>query len=152
MKAVECGLTPIKLNTVLLKGYNEDELWDIISFAEPLGGGDKVIVKFIKLVPVDPEFYSNFHYDLKLVEAKLMEKASSTYVREMQHRPQYTLPNGVKVEIVRPIYNVKFLMADDRVRITCDRRFKICLLLSDGGVDFLQSTRGAALTKSWLPT
>jgi cyclic pyranopterin phosphate synthase len=140
-QAVEFGLTPVKLNTVLLKGYNEDELWDIISYAESLGGGDKVIVQLIELVPVDLEFYRSYHYDLGIVEAQLKEKASSSFVREMQRRPQYTLPNGVKVEIVRPIHNVDFCMADNRIRITHDGRFKPCLMREDGTIDFLKALR-----------
>jgi cyclic pyranopterin phosphate synthase len=140
-QAVEFGLTPVKLNTVLLKGYNDDELWDIISYAESLGGGDKVIVQLIELVPVDAEFYRSYHYDLGIVEARLKERASSSLVREMQRRPQYTLPNGVKVEIVRPVHNVDFCMADNRIRITHDGRFKPCLLREDGTIDFLEPLR-----------
>jgi cyclic pyranopterin phosphate synthase len=140
-RAVECGLTPVKLNTVLLRGYNEDELWDIVGYAESLGGGDKVIVQLIELIPVDLGFYRIYHYDLGLVEAQLKEKAVSVFVREMQQRPQYTLPNGVKVEIVRPIHNADFCMADNRIRITHDGRFKPCLLRDDGTIDFLQCLR-----------
>jgi cyclic pyranopterin phosphate synthase len=140
-KAVECGLTPVKLNTVLLKDYNDDELWDIIAYAESLGGGDKVIVQLIELIPVDLEFYRKYHSDLGLVEAQLKEKASSVFVRDLQRRPQYTLPNGVKVEIVRPIHNVDFCMADNRIRITHDGRFKSCLLRNDDTIDFLELLR-----------
>ncbi|HVP24013.1 MAG TPA: GTP 3',8-cyclase MoaA [Conexivisphaerales archaeon] len=140
-RAVECGLTPVKLNTVLLKGYNEDELWDIIAYAESLGGGDRVIVQLIELVPVDLGFYRTYHYDLGIVEEELKEKASSVYVRELQRRPQYTLPNGVRVEIVRPIHNVDFCMADNRIRVTHDGRFKPCLLRDDGSIDFLKYMR-----------
>ena len=140
-KAVEVGLTPVKLNTVLLKGYNDDELWDIIAYAESLGGGDVVIVQLIELVPVDLEFYRSYHYDLGLVETQLKERAASILVREMQHRSQYTLPSGVKVEIVKPVHNVDFCMADNRIRITHDGKFKPCLMREDGSIDFLQSLR-----------
>ncbi len=139
--AVEAGLTPVKLNTVLLRGYNEDELWDIIDYAESLGGGDRVIVQLIELVPVDLAFYRRYHYDLGLVEAQLKERSSFVFVRDLQKRPQYTLHNGVKVEIVKPIHNAEFCMADNRIRITHDGKFRPCLLRSNGTIDFLNSMR-----------
>ncbi len=126
----------------MLKGYNDDELWDIIDYAKSMGGADRVIVQLIELVPVDLEFYRKYHYDLGLVEAHLKERATSTFIRDLQRRPQYTLWNGVKVEIVRPIHNVDFCMADNRIRITHDGRFKSCLLRKDGTIDFLTLMRG----------
>jgi cyclic pyranopterin phosphate synthase len=140
-KAVEVGLTPVKLNTVLLKDYNDDELWDIISYAESLGGGEKVIVQLIELVPVDQVFYRRYHYDLSRVEEQLQAKAASSLVRDLQRRPQYTLPNGVKVEIVRPVHNAAFCMADNRIRITHDGFFRPCLMRDNGSVNFLHAIR-----------
>lgn len=140
-RAVEVGLTPVKLNTVLLKGYNEDELWDIVEYAKSLGGGNTVIVQLIELVPVDVNFYHSHHYDLGIVEELLKSKGASVEVRDMQNRPQYTLPDGVKVEIVKPVHNVKFCMADSRMRITHDGKFRPCLLRNDNMVDFLKLMR-----------
>jgi len=139
--AIEAGLTPVKLNMVLLKDYNEDEVWDMIHYAESLGGADLAIVQLIELVPIDLDFYRRFHVDLSSVEAQLKERATEVKVRDMQNRPQYTLPNGVKVEVVRPVHNASFCMANNRMRITHDGKFRPCLMRNDNMVDFLSLMR-----------
>ncbi len=32
-EALECGFEPLKINTVLMKGINEDEICDLVDFA-----------------------------------------------------------------------------------------------------------------------
>jgi len=140
-KAIEVGLTPVKLNMVLLRDYNTDEVWNMVDFAESLGGGDTAIVQLIELVPIDAEFYKRFHYDPTALEAELKEKAVSVKVRDLQNRPQYVLPNEVKVEIVRPVHNAGFCIANNRMRITHDGKFRPCLMRDDNMVDFLKALR-----------
>jgi cyclic pyranopterin phosphate synthase len=140
-KAIEVGLTPVKLNMVLLKDYNTDEVWDMVEFASSLGGADTAIVQLIELVPIDVEFYRRFHYDPALIESQLKERATGVKVRELQNRPQYTLPNGVKVEVVRPVHNASFCIANNRMRITHDGKFRPCLMRDDNLVDFLKVLR-----------
>ena len=35
--AKEAGLDPVKINTVIIKGFNDDEMLDFVDFAERLG-------------------------------------------------------------------------------------------------------------------
>ncbi len=139
--AIDVGLLPVKLNMVLMKDYNTDEIWDMVRYAESLGGGDVAIVQLIELVPIDVEFYRRFHYDPTGLESELKAKAVSVKVRDLQNRPQYTLPNGVKVEIVKPVHNVSFCIANNRMRITHDGKFRPCLMRDDNMVDFLKVLR-----------
>ncbi|MGA1975201.1 MAG: GTP 3',8-cyclase MoaA [Conexivisphaerales archaeon] len=139
--SIDVGMTPVKLNMVLLKDYNTDEIWDMVEYAGSLGGGDKAILQLIELVPIDVEFYRRFHYDPTPIESLLKEKASSVRVRELQNRPQYALPNGVKVELVKPVHNVSFCIANNRMRITHDGKFRPCLMRDDNMVDFLKVLR-----------
>jgi cyclic pyranopterin phosphate synthase len=139
--SIEAGLTPVKLNMVLMKDYNTDEVWDMVGFAESLGGGDVAIVQLIELIPIDEGFHRRFHYDPSPVEGELRERAASVKVRELQNRPQYTLPNGVKVEVVRPVHNGSFCIANNRMRITHDGKFRPCLMRDDNLVDFLEVLR-----------
>jgi cyclic pyranopterin phosphate synthase len=139
--AIESGMTPVKLNMVLLKDYNTDEVWDMVDYAESLGGGDVALVQLIELVPVDKQFYTRFHYDMAAVEDQVRDKAVSVEVRDLQNRPQYTLPNGVKVEIVRPVHNASFCIANNRMRITHDGKFRPCLMRDDNMVDFRKYLR-----------
>ena len=125
-----------------LKDYNTDEIWDMVDYAGSLGGGDKAILQLIELVPIDVEFYRRFHYDpTPIWRSMLKEKASSVKVRELQNRPQYALPNGVKVELVKPVHNVSFCIANNRMRITHDGKFRPCLMRDDNMVDFLTVLR-----------
>jgi cyclic pyranopterin phosphate synthase len=139
--SVDVGLTPVKLNMVLLRDYNTDEIWDMVDYAGSLGGNDVAIVQLIELIPIDVEFYRRFHYDPAAIEAEFKEKAVSIRIRDLQNRPQYTLPSGVKVEVVKPVHNVSFCIANNRMRITHDGKFRPCLMRDDNMVDFLKVLR-----------
>jgi len=146
-RAVEVGLTPVKLNVVVMRGVNEDEVDDIVNFASSLGGGEKAKVQFIELVAegsADPSFYNKFHTDLSAIEERFKRVAVEERVRQLHLRHQYLLPNGVWVEVVKPMHNSAFCMADNRIRITYNGQFKPCLLREDNHVDFLSAMRNGA--------
>jgi len=48
--AVAAGLTPVKLNTVVVRGENDDELPDLVHFAADRG----LEIRFIELMPMGP--------------------------------------------------------------------------------------------------
>lgn len=50
-KAEEVGLTPIKINAVLIRGFNDDEIADFAAFARETG----YIVRFIEFMPLDED-------------------------------------------------------------------------------------------------
>lgn len=146
-RSVEVGLTPVKLNVVIMKGVNEDEVDDIIDFASELGGGEKVKVQFIELVAegaANSSFYKTFHADLSAIEKRFKQVAIDEKVRQLHLRHQYLLPNGVWVEVVKPMHNSSFCMANNRIRITYNGQFKPCLLREDNHVDFLKAMRNGA--------
>ncbi|MEM1994636.1 MAG: GTP 3',8-cyclase MoaA [Nitrososphaerales archaeon] len=146
-RAVEVGLTPVKLNVVVMKGVNEDEVEDFIDYAASLGGGEKAKVQFIELVQegsADSTFYRTFHVDLTTLEQRFKSRAVEERVRQLHLRHQYLLPNGVWVEVVKPMHNSAFCMANNRIRITYNGQFKPCLLREDNHVDFLTAMRNGA--------
>ena len=49
--AEECGLAPLKVNVVLLRGRNDDEILDFAAFARETGR----IVRFIEFMPLDAQ-------------------------------------------------------------------------------------------------
>ncbi len=49
--AERAGLTPLKVNVVLLRGHNDDEILDFASFARATGR----IVRFIEFMPLDAQ-------------------------------------------------------------------------------------------------
>jgi len=128
----------------LMKGVNDDEIDDLIRFVRRSGGNGKVVLQLIELVVTDPEFYEKYHCDLAPIEARLNSEAVAVYRRGMHNRPRYILPDGVTVEVVRPMHNSEFCMKNNRIRITHDGKFKPCLLRDDNHVDFLTRMRAGA--------
>ncbi len=142
-KAVEVGLYPVKVNMVLLRGLNDGEIWDMAKFA----GENGLILQLIEFESaVENELYKRFHVDLTGIEGELERRAEKVIVREMHHRRKYFLPDGVEVEVVRPMHNTEFCKYCTRIRITSDGRFKPCLFRSDNLVDFLGPMRRGAST------
>lgn len=143
-KAVAAGLSPIKVNMVLLKGVNDGEVWSMIKFAERTGA----ILQIIELEsPKEDKFYTKYHSDMSKIENQLRRKAENVTVRSMHHRRKYALPGDVEVEIVRPMHNTEFCRYCNRIRITSDGKFKPCLFRSDNLVDFLGPMRDGASTE-----
>jgi cyclic pyranopterin phosphate synthase len=139
--AIAAKLLPVKLNVTLMKGLNDDEIEHMIRFVHRLGGNGEVVLQLIELVVTDPEFYDEYHCDLAPVEERLKSQAIAVYRRGMHNRPRYVLPDGVTVEVVRPMHNSEFCMKNSRIRITHDGKFKPCLLRDDNHVDFLTCMR-----------
>ena len=131
--AIDAGLTPIKLNMVLLKGINEDEIDSMISFVQECnirGGGATAILQLIELIPSFNPSMVNYKADFYKVEDKLKSEASAIKTRRLQRRKKYFL-DGVEVEVVHPIDNTEFCANCSRLRITSDGKIKPCLLKHD---------------------
>ncbi|MEM3041143.1 MAG: GTP 3',8-cyclase MoaA [Nitrososphaerota archaeon] len=144
-EAVRAGLQPVKVNMVLLKGLNEDELMNLIAFTKE----NNLILQIIELEsPVEDENYRNYHASLVEVEDYLKTVAEKIVVRRMHHRRRYYLRNGAEVEIVRPMHNTEFCRYCNRLRITADGKLKPCLFRYDNLVDFLTPMRKGSSEES----
>ena len=131
--AIDVGLTPIKLNMVLLKGINDDEIADMMRFVRDCnkrGNGNSVILQPIELMPSFNPPMLQYKADFGKVEDELKSKASSIKTRELQRRKKYFV-DGVEVEVVHPIDNTEFCANCSRLRITSDGKLKGCLLRDD---------------------
>ena len=143
-RAVEANLNPVKVNTVLLKGINDNEVWNMVDFAER----NSVILQLIELESArEDKLYRKYHSDMTKIEDELKKKAERVTVRSMHHRRKYFLRSGAEVEIVRPMHNTEFCRYCNRMRITSDGKFKPCLFRSDNLVDFLGPMRNGASTE-----
>ena len=140
--SITAQLRPVKINVTIIRGINDSEVNDMIEFSRELGGGGTNILQLIEMVPTTASnFYEVYHLNLDAMEEKLKERASSVSERVLHRRPRYELENGVCVEVVRPMYSPSFCMGNNRMRITCDGKFKPCLLRSENHVDFLVAMR-----------
>lgn len=131
-RAIECELTPVKLNMVLLRGINdsEDALRDMLEFTHSLGGA--AVLQLIELIPING--LDGLRGDVGAVEETLEQRASLVWERRMHRRKRY-LVDGVEVEVVRPMDNTLFCMHCNRIRLTADGKLKPCLLSEEGLVD-----------------
>ena len=143
-EAVEVNLNPVKVNMVLLKGINHNEVWSMIEFAER----NNIILQLIELESArEDDFYRKYHSDMTKIENELTKKAEKVTVRNMHHRRKYLLPGKVEVEIVKPMHNTEFCQYCNRIRITSDGKFKPCLFRVNNLVDFLSPMRNGASTE-----
>lgn len=132
-KAISVGLNPVKINVVVLKGINHNEINKFIELGYKLGA----VIQFIELQ--DPngfnsEFFRKYYYPLDKLERDLSKVAEHIYIREMHNRKRYMLSNGVEVEVVRPMFNRDFCMHCNRIRLTHFGEFKPCLMRDDNHV------------------
>ena len=128
--AIDSGLKPVKINTVVLRGVNDDEVWDLAEFSRANG----CVLQLIELEATkegeNEEFYAKYHCDLRTLEEELSARAESIEVRSMHHRKKYFV-DGAEIEVVRPMHNTEFCANCTRLRVTSEGRLKPCLLRED---------------------
>ncbi len=116
----------IKINMVVLKGLNDNELWDFVKLAEKYNAR----LQLIELHPVGDgsTVFDKYHLPYVEVLEKLKPRVAKVKVRTGLHaRPVLVLDNGVEVEVVGPVGNYMFCSACTRVRITYDGKVIPCL-------------------------
>jgi len=137
--ALRCGLHPVKLNMVVMKGLNADEIPEMIGFSRETG----TVLQLIEFQELEngAKYYEKYHYDLKPVEAELENEAVRVEERELHRRRVYHLGDGAQVEVVRPMHNSRFCAYCTRLRLTSDGRLKPCLMRDDNLVPFVELVR-----------
>ena len=122
------GLTPLKINCVLMRGFNDDQVEGFARFARQ----EDVVVRFIEFMPLEEgrlwtpeivvtlkEIVERIGRVLPLVEMPPRE-ASETARR-------YTFDDGVgEIGIIAPVSQA-FCGACSRVRLTSDGKIRTCL-------------------------
>ena len=146
--ALDAGLTPVKLNVVLLPGFNDDEIDDFLELSRT---NPDVIIQFIELMDVNGwgdgvlEGERNAAFAAEL-EGRFSREAEAVETRRMHHRRQYRL-SGATAEIVRPMHNLEFCANCNRIRITSDGLLKPCLLRTGNEVS-LKGKHGEELVSA----
>lgn len=141
IKSVEVGMSPVKINMVVMKGINDEEIMDMFDFSKQHG----IILQLIEIIESesceDNDFNSKYHFELAEFEKGLAEIADKIVTREnMQDRKKYFIDNG-QIEIVHPIENTNFCKNCTRLRITPEGKIKPCLLRNDNLVDLVDYIR-----------
>jgi len=140
------GFTGTKLNVVLMKGFNEDEIPDFVGLARRY----PIEVRFIELMPIGEGRNAQFLPAGAVLEAcpDLVPADISGVAR--RYRP----PSGPGlVGLIEPMSH-RFCAQCDRIRVTADGRLKPCLHSSQEfplrglhGEDLRRAIRDAAAAK-----
>jgi cyclic pyranopterin phosphate synthase len=126
--AKRAGLDPVKVNCVLLRGFNEDQIVEFAKFSREQG----VIVRFIEFMPLEegrvwsPEVVVTLDEIVSTLSAwkplrTLPPNASSETAR------RYTFDDGIgEMGIIAPVSH-PFCGHCSRIRITSDGKIRTCL-------------------------
>ena len=122
------GLTPLKINCVLLRGFNDDQIEGFARFARE----EDVVVRFIEFMPLEEgrlwspeivvtlnEIVERISKTMPLVELPLRESSETAR--------RYTFADRVgEIGIIAPVSQA-FCGACSRVRLTSDGKIRTCL-------------------------
>lgn len=126
--ARDAGLTPLKINCVLLRGFNDDQVESFAHFARE----EDVVVRFIEFMPLEegrlwsPEIVVSLKEIVDRISrilplVPLAEREASETAR------RYTFADGRgEIGIIAPVTQA-FCGACSRVRLTSDGKIRTCL-------------------------
>ena len=142
--AEKAGLTPTKINMVVLRSINDRQIWDTVEYIK----GRNLTLQLIELErsgKISPDFYEHHYVDLQTVEEQLKRMAVDEKVRQLHNRKIYYLNGtGAKVELVRPFHNSAFCDNCTRLRLTATGKLKPCLMRQDNHLDAISLLRDGA--------
>ncbi len=142
--AERAGLTPIKLNAVIVRGYNEDDLVDLAELTRDHAWD----MRFIEMMPLGS--IADFQVE-SIVTAEEMKQHIEDACGELipldwnGHDPArpYKLRGGKGTLGFISSVSAPFCEGCDRVRLTSDGRLRLCLLRDDE-VNLLDPIRAGA--------
>lgn len=126
--AREAGLGPVKVNCVVLRGWNDDQ---IVPFAE-FARAEDVIVRFIEFMPLEEDRIWAPDTVVPLPEVLDRLRAYRPLVALPANAPgetarRYTFDDGVgEIGVIAPVSQA-FCGACSRVRVTSDGKIRTCL-------------------------
>ena len=128
--AVDAGLKPVKINAVMMRGINDDEIVDFAEFGRDKG----LTVRFIEFMPL--EAGDVWNEDLVVPADEIVEKINKAIpiepiVRGSEPAERWRYLDrkgevGVIASVTKP-----FCGDCDRVRLTAEGQFRTCLFAVD---------------------
>jgi GTP 3',8-cyclase len=132
--ARSAGLTPLKLNVVVIRDYNDDELFDLLEF----GRRNEAEVRFIEYMDVGGA--TGWSFQQVVSRREILERLSDRYGRiHALHEPgsapaeRFALPDGTCFGVIAST-TAPFCSSCDRSRLTADGRWLLCLY-GEAGLD-----------------
>jgi len=125
--AQKAGLNPVKVNCVLLRGFNDDQITGFGRFAREEG----VVVRFIEFMPLEEDRVWSPEIVITLDEI-VRRMADFMPLREIEHQRsetarRYVFEDGVgEIGIIAPVSH-PFCGQCSRIRVTSDGKIRTCL-------------------------
>ena len=151
--AAAAGFEIVKLNCVLLRGINEDQIIPLVEFGAARG----MPVRFIELMPLAPGGPIDDRHFFSIAES--MERlASHDPLDPARDRPPGHGParyfrlrhSGALVGFIGSITCADFCATCNKLRLTADGKLRPCLG-RHGEIDLLPALRSNAISASGLP-
>ncbi len=128
--ALEAGLDPVKVNVVVMRDVNDDELVDFARFGRDRG----VVVRFIEFMPLDADqaWSDGAVVGLEEIVARIgeafpLEPVARTSAPASRFR---YVDGGGEIGVVASVTR-SFCDSCDRIRLTADGQFRNCLFAVD---------------------
>ena len=123
------GLTPLKINCVLLRGFNDDQIEGFARFARE----EDVVVRFIEFMPLEegrlwtPEIVVRLKEIVERINSNVMPLVELPANEASETARRYTFEDRVgEIGIIAPVSQA-FCGACSRVRLTSDGKIRTCL-------------------------
>jgi GTP 3',8-cyclase len=139
------GFAPLKLNTVAVRGFNDDELVELLAFARSHGAE----LRFIEYMDVGGA--TRWSRDQVVSRAEILERLTASY-GEITPQPsddqptapaeRFRLKDGTTFGIIASV-TAPFCRSCDRSRLTADGTWLLCLY-AERGVDLREPLRAGA--------
>jgi len=128
--AMAAGFDQTKLNAVLMRDRNEDQLLPLIQFA----AARNLLLRFIELMPVSTTEVLTESNFMSVTEAKrLIESAYGSLIPETEFRTNgpasyYQVPgSSQRIGFIGAMTNMHFCESCNKLRLTCDGKLRPCL-------------------------
>jgi GTP 3',8-cyclase len=138
--ASRVGLSPVKLNTVVIRGYNDDELADLLEFGRAQGAE----VRFIEYMDVGGA--TGWSLDQVVSRDEILDLLSRRYGRIAPidspgpaPAERYSLSDGTSFGVIAST-TAPFCRSCDRARLTADGTWLLCLY-GETGLDLREALR-----------
>ena len=132
--ALAAGLDPVKVNAVVMRGVNDDEVVDLAAFARDRGLG----LRFIEFMPLDAE--QGWTLDQVVPAREILERVHAAFplateprahVGHVEPAERFEYADGRGDVGVIASVTEPFCGDCDRVRVTADGRLRTCLFALD---------------------
>ena len=141
--AGQAGFEALKINTVAMRGFNDDELVELLEFGRQVGAE----VRFIEYMDVGGATHWAESQVLSRVE--MLERLAENYgpiaaekKEDVAPANRFLLPDGMRFGIIASVTE-PFCKSCDRSRLTADGMWYLCLYAREG-VDLRQMVRDGA--------